>query len=335
MFFLLNLIFSFTIQSPIVFAAPTKRLSTTAVITADFPDPSLIRVRNGWYSFATTNGKNNVQIARSQDFAKWTVLGQDALPRLPAWASGPVWAPDVIQRDDGSFVMYYSAALTQFSAHHCVGAAFSANIEGPYIAQDHPLVCPDPTGNGANLNPSITSPGAGGAIDAAGFRDTDGQLYLLWKVDGNSVGSGGVCGNTIAPQRSTPIMIVAVQADGVTPKGNPIQLLDRDDSDGPLVEAPNLVRTTDGGYVLFYSSNCYTTPGYDVAYATSKTLLGPYVKAPNPLIMTGTQGLSAPGGASIAADGQHMVFHANVGTGRGMFATTISGDANSNSIRFS
>jgi beta-xylosidase len=231
--------------------------------------------------------------------------------------------------------MYYSAALTQFSAHHCVGAAFSSDIEGPYTAMDQPLVCPDPTANGANLNPLITSPGVGGAIDAAAFKDTDGQRYLLYKVDGNSVGSGGICGNSNSPQRPTPIMLVPVEADGITPKGNPIQLLDRSDSDGPLVEAPNLVRTADGGYALFFSSNCYTTPGYDVAYATSKTLLGPYVRAPNPLIMTGTQGLAAPGGASIATDGQHMVFHANVGTGRGMFTTTISGDANSNSIRFS
>lgn len=231
--------------------------------------------------------------------------------------------------------MYYSAALTQFSAHHCVGAAFSADIEGPYVATDRPLVCPDPTANGANLNPLIASPGAGGSIDAAAFRDTDGQLYVLWKVDGNSVGSGGVCGNTNSPQRPTPIMLVAVEADGITPKGNAIQLLDRSESDGPLIEAPNLVRTSDGGYALFFSSNCYTTPGYDVAYATSKTLLGPYVKAPNPLIMTGTQGFAAPGGASIAADGQHMVFHANVGAGRGMFTTTISGEANSNSIKFS
>jgi beta-xylosidase len=238
-------------------------------------------------------------------------------------------------QDDGSYVMYYSAALTQFSAHHCIGAAFATDIEGPYVAMDQPLVCPDPTANGANLNPVITSPGAGGAIDAAAFRDMDGQRYVLWKVDGNSVGSGGVCGNTNSPQRPTPIMLAPVEADGITPRGNPIQLLDRSDSDGPLIEAPNLVRTADGGYALFFSSNCYTTPGYDVAYATSKTLLGPYVKAPNPLIMTGTQGLAAPGGASIAADGQHMVFHANVGTGRGMFTTTISGDANSNSIRFS
>jgi beta-xylosidase len=229
--------------------------------------------------------------------------------------------------------MYFSAALTQFSAHHCIGVATSNDIEGPYTALNQTLICPDPTANGANLNPLIPSPGVGGAIDAAGFKDVDGSRYIIWKVDGNSVGSGGVCNNGNAPQRSTPIMLVLVGADGITPKGNPIELLDRSDSDGPLIEAPNLVRTADGGYALFFSSNCFTTPGYDVAYATSKSLLGPYVKTPNPLIMTGMQGLTAPGGASIAADGQHMVFHANVGTGRGMFTTTISGQGNS--IRFS
>lgn len=92
------LVLPFALHFSTTSAAPTKRLSTTAVITADFPDPALIQVRGGWYSFGTTNGKNNVQIARSRNFDNWAVLEKDALPRLPAWASGPVWAPDVAQR---------------------------------------------------------------------------------------------------------------------------------------------------------------------------------------------------------------------------------------------
>jgi hypothetical protein len=154
----------------------------------------------------------------------------------------------------------------------------------------------------------------------------------VYKVDGNSVGSGGSCGNGNTPQRSTPIMLVPVNADGVTPKGPPVQILDRDDRDGPLVEAPNLVRTPDGQYALFFSSNCYTSPSYDVTWAVAPVITGPYTKA-GPMFVTGTQGLVAPGGASIAADGQHMVFHANFNSGRAMFTTTISGGGPN--IRFS
>jgi beta-xylosidase len=98
MFSILCLALLLAIQLSTMSAAPTKRLATTAAIPADFPDPALIQVQNNWYAFGTTNGKNNIQIARSGDFNVWAVLGKDALPKLPAWASGPVWAPDVAQR---------------------------------------------------------------------------------------------------------------------------------------------------------------------------------------------------------------------------------------------
>jgi beta-xylosidase len=98
MFSILCLVLLLAIQLSTISAAPTKRLATTAAIPADFPDPALIQVQNNWYAFGTTNGKNNIQIARSGDFNAWAVLGKDALPKLPAWASGPVWAPDVAQR---------------------------------------------------------------------------------------------------------------------------------------------------------------------------------------------------------------------------------------------
>lgn len=221
--------------------------------------------------------------------------------------------------------MYYSAALTASAAHHCVGAAVSTNIEGPYSPMTQPLICPDPTAQGFNANAVIGSPGKGGAIDAAGFKDVDGKRYVLYKVDGNSVGSGGSCGNSNPGQTPTPIMLVQVQADGITPAGAPVQLLDRIDSDGPLIEAPNLIRSADGTYNLFFSSNCYTTPNYDVAFATAPSITGPYTRT-GPLIKTGSDGLTAPGGASIAADGVHMVFHANFNSGRAMFTNTIQGE---------
>jgi beta-xylosidase len=220
--------------------------------------------------------------------------------------------------------MYFSAAVVQFSGHHCIGVGTSKNIQGPYTALDKPLVCPDPTATGSVVDSIIASAGVGGAIDASGFKDADGTRYVVYKVDGNSVGSGGVCGNSNAPQRATPIMLVPVQADGITPTGTPVQILDRDTNDGPLIEAPSLVRTSDGQYALFFSSNCYTTPNYDVTWAVAPSIMGPYTKA-GPMFVTGTDGLSAPGGASIAADGTHMVYHANLNGGRAMYTTTISG----------
>lgn len=121
----------------------------------------------------------------------------------------------------------------------------------------------------------------------------------------------------------TPIMLHEVRNDGITLNGGPAQILDRDDKDGPLVEAPSLVRGHNGTYYLFLSSNCNSTLNYDVTWATASSATGPYTKH-GPLFVTGTNGLTAPGGATADADGRHMVFHANSGDGRAMFTAGIS-----------
>lgn len=77
--------------------------------------------------------------------------------------------------------MYYSASTTQDASKHCVGAATSTNVLGPYT----------PVGDAA----LFCDLSVGGAIDAAGFND-DGQRYVVYKVDGNSLGNGGACMNT-------------------------------------------------------------------------------------------------------------------------------------------
>ncbi|ODH45162.1 hypothetical protein ACO22_00368 [Paracoccidioides brasiliensis] len=43
-----------------------------------------------------------------------------------------------------------------------------------------------------------------------------------------------------------PIYVQNVERDGVTKFGDPVTTLDRDESDGPLVEAPSLIRTPEG-----------------------------------------------------------------------------------------
>lgn len=100
-------------------------------------------------------------------------------------------------------------------------------------------------------------------------------------------------------------------SDGVTPVGAPQQILDRIDDDGPLVEAPNLVATSDGSsYVLFYSSHCYDDPAYDVKYAVATSVAGPYERR-GQLLTTGDYGLTSPGGATATPAGDVLLFHAN------------------------
>jgi hypothetical protein len=114
----------------------------------------------------------------------------------------------------------------------------------------------------------------------------------------------------------------------VTPVNDPIELLDRGDADGPLIEAPNLL-FYDGTYFLFFSSNCFSTTLYDVSYATASLAKGPFTKSSAPLMVTNNPfEITAPGGATTTVDGKNMVFHANCPAGRCMFesAITISGD---------
>ncbi|KAK2024998.1 glycosyl hydrolase family 43 protein [Colletotrichum zoysiae] len=274
-----------------------ERVIATSINT-DFPDPALVKGDDGmWYSFATNSNGKNIQVARASDIAgTWNLLDIDALPEV-GWSSGSnTWAPDVRKLDNGSFIMYYSGEVKDGGGRHCIGVGISENVTGPYAATNEPWVCP--------LS-------QGGAIDASGYYDEPTKKhYVLYKVDGNNIGHGGDCNNGVEPLVDTPIMMQEVQADGVTKVGDAVQVLGRTDADGPLVEAPNLVRTGDGLYILFFSSFCFNSDRYNVNYATSRSLKGPYQRAPRMLLQTGDFNLTAPGGATSKVGGGQMVFHA-------------------------
>ena len=67
------------------------------VLAGNFPDPGLIEHNGAYFAFGTTDGKANVPVAFSQDFASWEVKPIDALQDLPGWTSGGIWAPSVTQ----------------------------------------------------------------------------------------------------------------------------------------------------------------------------------------------------------------------------------------------
>lgn len=327
-----------------------------AAIMQNFPDPDIIYSNGTWYAYATNNaagilnqhddqnapdyGLSSVQIATSTDFATWSLQpsSHDPLPTIGAWAAqgltdkapfvpkANTWAPAVIRRPlDDKYIMYYSAVTGHGQVPggnhpppHCIGAAVADSPAGPFAAMNDTLACPID---------------AGGAIDPTGFIDADGSLHMAYKVDGNNIGHGGLCGNTVDPIVPTPIMLQKMHPDGTTPDGPPVQILDRTDQDGPLVEAPQLVRSHQGVYFLFYSSGCTRSPSYDIRYATATVLAGPYTRAQDPLIASGDWGLLAPGSVGVADDGDggyKMAFHARVGNYQGsvraMFTTALSFD---------
>lgn len=258
------------------------------LITTNFPDPCVIYDDGVTYAFATNNRKPypqliHIQVATSYDNETWNVLdGHDALPLTAGWETGrAVWAPDVKQLPDGRFLMYYADATKIDPATHCVGAAISDDVSGPYQPLLNPLICPIR---------------AGGAIDPAGFLDRSTQRrYIVYKVDGNRLGHGGSCNNDVPPFMSTPLMLQEVNAeDGITLIGRPKQILDRVPTDGPLIEAPAMFRSKEGIYFLFFSANCFKSGTYHTTYATATEITGPYERASRPLFIKG-DGLNTDG----------------------------------------
>ena len=285
------------------------------VLSNNFPDPSIIRVGDKYYGFATRTRvpRINVQVAEATaaDSTRWSLReGYDAMPSVPEWVNtetmpGPeVWSPDVNQLDDGTFVLYFAAASRRLvpsheQRQHCIGAALSNNVLGPYQPLEEPLAC--------DLE-------AGGAIDPDGFLDlVSGKRYLLYKVDGNSLGRNGSCSRYIAP---TPLMLQQVKVDGVSLVDQPIELLTNTRYDGPNIEAPSLVYHDQKHYLL-YNSRCWANQTYNVKYAVSYDgVEGPYHKSPRPLLVSGQKlngvELHAPGGVEVdPSNSSRIVFHSD------------------------
>lgn len=105
--------------SQLAFAGPVRvadtkphNTSIARVLNKDFPDPCVIKTDKEYYSFATTGGGVNAQVATSKDFKEWKRIDHhDAIPGpFPDWVAADkprIWAPDVVKR-----VLYHPAILS-------------------------------------------------------------------------------------------------------------------------------------------------------------------------------------------------------------------------------
>ena len=252
---------------------------TNPVYGRDFPDPFVLQVGDTYYAYATNGAGKQVQTLKSPDLVHWRP-GPDALPTVGAWGyNGETWAPEVLARADGSYVLYYTA-------NKCVGRAVAGEPLGPFVDDaKRPLVC---------------QAAQGGSIDPSPFRDDDGSLYLLWKNDGNAIG---------APTR---IWAQRLSADGLRLVGRRTAV-ERNDAawEGAVVEAPMLWKH-DGRYFLFYSGNVYSGAAYAVGYAGCVSPLGPCTDArENPILKNACRAHGPGHNALIDADGQTWIaYHA-------------------------
>ena len=253
----------------------------------DFPDPHIMVVDETYYAFATNGANVNIQLLRSTDLMDWERLG-DAVPALPLWAAPNqtlVWAPTAMPIGD-QFVLYYTVR-DKASDYQCISQATSPVPEGPYA---------DTT-----TEATVCQVELGGSIDPYLFEDADGQLYLLWKNDGNCCG------------KSVGLWIQPLSDDGLTLEGEPVELLQRDQPwERPLIENPAMVLHEDD-YYLFYSGNWWESVDYAVGYGVCETVTGPCTKPETKPIFTFSPQALGPGGESFFTDPEGnlwMVYHA-------------------------
>lgn len=94
---LLSLFYTLALSLPHTLSK--REISDGPVIASNFADPAFIQLNDTYWAFSTTSGGKNVPIAKSSDFNKWDIVDRDAFPteNLPAWTTGGIWAPDVIE----------------------------------------------------------------------------------------------------------------------------------------------------------------------------------------------------------------------------------------------
>jgi beta-xylosidase len=250
---------------------------------ADFPDPFVLRVGETYHAYATNGPRGNVQTLTSEDLVHWTP-GADALPEVGRWAyEGKTWAPEVLARDDGTYVLYYTANAADFGKQ-CIGAAVASEPGGPFADRaDRPLVCQDDEG---------------GSIDPSPFRDDDGGLYLLWKNDGNCC------------RLDTWIYVQPLAPDGLRLTGAPVRLVRQDAGwEADVVEAPTLWRE-DGRFVLFYSGNAFESDFYAVGHAMCEGPLGPCADSErNPILATACRAAGPGHQALVRVGGETWILY--------------------------
>ncbi|HEX6661100.1 MAG TPA: glycoside hydrolase family 43 protein, partial [Sphingomicrobium sp.] len=160
-------------------------------ILAGYGDPAVLKTDEGYYLVATSNDAPDAfPILHSNDLQHWEPRGF-VFPQghEPSWAArgrtvADFWAPEIADAG-GEYWLCFTAR--QQSNALAIGLARSNHPAGPWIDNGAPLITGRPidtTGLGYDASQPRMS---GGVIDPHCFVDANGDKYLLWKDDRNSI----------------------------------------------------------------------------------------------------------------------------------------------------
>lgn len=307
------------------------RLTYTNPLPVAVGDPFVLYASDGHYYLYGTGGgaRDGFVVYSSDDLADWKAEGQVYTGNTAdSWCTGAFWAPEVFERN-GKFYMFYSAQWkdnpNNEKENYRIGVAVADKPTGPF----RDLV-----------NRPVFDPGYP-IIDADVFFDDNGRAYLYYSrccykhpVE-SEVAEWARKKGWYDKIEESWVYGVPLKADFTGVTGNPVLLLKppfrmndpQSEWESRSVTSHEVNRRwTEGSYTfkhgdtyyIMYSANFFGGANYAVGYATGKTPLGPFTKAPdNPVLQknTGRGGVvSGTGHNSItySPDGREMfcVYHA-------------------------
>jgi hypothetical protein len=160
-------------------------------ILVGYGDPAVLKTGDGWWLTATSNDAPDAfPILHSNDLRTWQPRGF-IFPAgsEPAWTAkgrsiADFWAPEIASVGDE-----YWAVFTARQANNAlaIGLARAPSPLGPWIDNGEPLITGEPI-NTTSLGYDPSQPlMSGGVIDSHLFVDENGERYLFWKDDTNSI----------------------------------------------------------------------------------------------------------------------------------------------------
>jgi len=159
-------------------------------ILAGYGDPAVLRTDEGYWLVATSNDAPDAfPLLHSHDLLHWEPRGF-VFPQghEPAWTAkgrniADFWAPEMAKVGAEYWLCYTARDTTKALT---IGLARSTSPAGPWIDNGAPLI----TGNPIDARGLGYDPGTRvncGVIDSHIFIDPDGNAYLFWKDDTNSI----------------------------------------------------------------------------------------------------------------------------------------------------
>lgn len=251
------------------------------IIDGYYADPSIVLHEGRYYIYATKDpwGGDDLAVFETTDFQnfKTHTLNWPTKEACTSPTSGDamVWAPSVIQGNDGKFYMYVSVGSE-------VWAGVSKHPTGPWknIKNDNSPLIP------RTLFPDYHM------IDAEAFIDDDGQAYLYWGSGLNWV-NGACFVVKLAPDMHTFLE----EPENVTPPN--------------FFEAPVMFKKDDL-YYLMYSDGKAIDATYKIRYSVGETPYGPWEEGKNSPVLqtTADSTIIGPGHNTVfKKDGQHYILY--------------------------